>query len=384
MKNIWGIILVLGLLFLIPAYIMADSLDKVEKQAANRMIMNIAFVEGSNEYYVNCQTPGIKMDAKAFIEKGRTYVPVRYLAYALGLSANDVTWDSNTKKITIRGKSTLELIIDKPEITIDGVTKSIDAAPVIKTDITPRCYLPARYVADGLGYDIAWDAENRMVICWPKDTSKPNFEYINSIIKNKPNPKQVALTFDDGPNSASTPLLLDVLKQNGVKATFFVTGSEAHKYPDLVRRMVKEGHDVGNHTWNHINLTTVTPENARQEITNTEKELDAILGSHSNLFRSPGGKVSESTKKILDEMGYKDVFWTVDPKDYLDTPAGDIVETVLHKTQPGGVILLHFGGASKNTIAALPDIVSELKEQGYTLVTVSQLLNIPSIPVTVK
>ncbi|MCR4441867.1 MAG: copper amine oxidase N-terminal domain-containing protein [Peptococcaceae bacterium] len=148
--------------------------DQVEVYEREKLVKSVVFAIGVDEYWVDNKTPGIKMDAAPFIEKDRTFVPVRYLAYALGLTENDVAWDQEAKKVTLKGKATLEMWVGKPEIVSDGAPRTIDVAPVIKSEPSWRTYLPARFVAEGLGYEVDWDADTRTVICWPKGEPKPD------------------------------------------------------------------------------------------------------------------------------------------------------------------------------------------------------------------
>ena len=158
----------------IIAFALPCMADQVEVYEGEKLVKSVVFAIGVDEYWVDNKTPGIKMDAAPFIEKDRTFVPVRYLAYALGLTENDVAWDQEAKKVTLKGKSTLEMWIGKPEIVSDGVPRAIDVSPVIKSEPAWRTYLPARFVAEGLGYEVDWDAETRTVICWPKGEAKPD------------------------------------------------------------------------------------------------------------------------------------------------------------------------------------------------------------------
>lgn len=174
-KRILALFLVCMLLAAMPVY--AEQIDVYDNQ--NQIVKSVVFGIGVDEYYVNGQTPGTKMDAKAFIENDRTYVPVRYLAYALGLTENEVKWEQSTRKVTLIGPATLELVIDVPQITTNGAKKTIDVAPVIRDS---RTYLPARYVAEGLGFEVAWDAATKTVICWPKGTERPDVSQVQQYV----------------------------------------------------------------------------------------------------------------------------------------------------------------------------------------------------------
>ncbi|WP_156807442.1 polysaccharide deacetylase family protein [Effusibacillus pohliae] len=194
--------------------------------------------------------------------------------------------------------------------------------------------------------------------------------------------KQVALTFDDGPDLRFTPQILDILKQNGVKATFFIVGTRAQAHPEMVRRIVAEGHAIGNHTWDHPKLTKLTPQQIRDEVVRTDQLLDSIVGYYPALFRPPYGLTNPDIVREIGAMGYKIIDWSVDTRDWAGTPVPQMMDYVRTELRPGAIILEHCaGGRSEdlsNTVSALPQIIDTLKAQGYTFVTVPQLLNIPA------
>jgi len=182
-------------------------------------------------------------------------------------------------------------------------------------------------------------------------------------------PKSVALTFDDGPNPGFTDRLLDVLKAKHVHATFFDVGRMAAAYPDLVRRELKEGHNVEDHSWSHPMLAHRSDSSARDELQRTRDLLDA-LGANVTLFRPPYGSYTRSTVDIASSLGMRTVVWSADPSDYRRPPVGTLVARVLSQVHPGVIVLMHDGGGDRsNTIAALPIIIDTLRAQGYTFET---------------
>ncbi|MEV6291436.1 polysaccharide deacetylase family protein [Streptomyces sp. NPDC051896] len=184
--------------------------------------------------------------------------------------------------------------------------------------------------------------------------------------------KCVALTFDGGP-SPTTPKLLDILKQEHLHATFFVQG-EGHigKYPEILRRISDEGHEIGNHTWNHKILTQIDTADARQELTRTQDAIEKITGTRPILMRPPQGRTDREVAKVCKELGLAQVLWSVTAKDYETTDSALITKRVLDQTDRDGIILLH--DLHKGTVPAIPGILKALKQRGYTIVTVSQLL----------
>jgi peptidoglycan/xylan/chitin deacetylase (PgdA/CDA1 family) len=184
--------------------------------------------------------------------------------------------------------------------------------------------------------------------------------------------KCVALSFDGGP-SPTTPRLLDILKRNGLHATFFVQGKgHIAKYPDILRRVSDEGHEIGNHTWNHSRLTDLDEDNARRELTRTQGAIERITGTRPVLMRPPEGRTNRAVAKICRDLGLAQVLWSVTAKDYETTDSALIAKRVLDQTHRDGIILLH--DLHKGTVPAVPQIIKALEQRGYTIVTVSQLL----------
>ncbi|MFB0843257.1 polysaccharide deacetylase family protein [Paenibacillus oleatilyticus] len=189
--------------------------------------------------------------------------------------------------------------------------------------------------------------------------------------------KQVALTFDDGPDNKYTPQVLDILKQHEVKATFFVVGRQVVNHPDVLKRIHDEGHSVGNHSWDHANLTKLSADQIQKEIKSTDEAIEKVIGSSTPMVRTPYGAVNASIKRSLTSAGRQLVFWTVDTKDWSGAAPADMVELVRNRTKNGGIILMHsFGGKNgklDNTVEALPHMIEALKQDGYAFVTVPEL-----------
>ncbi|WP_406431294.1 polysaccharide deacetylase family protein [Streptomyces sp. NBC_00631] len=184
--------------------------------------------------------------------------------------------------------------------------------------------------------------------------------------------KCVALSFDGGP-SPTTPKLLDILKQRGLHATFFVQGrGHISKYPDILRRIADEGQEIGNHTWTHPRLTDLDEADARAELTRTQDAIEKITGRRPVLMRPPEGRTNRKVAKICKELGLAQVLWSVTAKDYETTDSALITKRVLDQTHRDGIILLH--DLHKGTVPAVPGILNALEQRGYTIVTVSQLL----------
>ena len=181
----------------------------------------------------------------------------------------------------------------------------------------------------------------------------------------------VAITFDDGPNAASTPALLDGLKERGVKATFFVIGKNIEKEGnrEIIERMYKEGHQVGNHTYSHANLSQMSREEAHEELNRTDALVREITGAETEFVRPPFGAFPEDMEEELDKLYVK---WTVDPLDWTTENADEIVQRVVTETKENDIILLH--DCYESSVEAALRIIDILQEEGYEFVTVDRLL----------
>jgi len=184
--------------------------------------------------------------------------------------------------------------------------------------------------------------------------------------------KLLALTFDDGPHTATTQPILDVLKQYRVPATFFFVGEMAERHPDLVRAAFKDGHSIGNHTYHHVTLVKLSEGDALTEVEACSNVLRAITGEKPHLFRPPGGQYTPVIERDTGALGYTTVLWTGDPGDYNRLHPAVIAQRTLQCARPGGIIILHSG--VWQTVRALPYLIKSLRGEGYTLVSVDQML----------
>lgn len=183
--------------------------------------------------------------------------------------------------------------------------------------------------------------------------------------------KKIALTFDDGPVDVDggTAYLLDGLFERNVRATFFVTGSRVAQNPDLTRRMYEEGHMIGNHSYNHVNLTLVSEENMRKEIDDTNKIIKSLTGKELAYMRPPYGAWNSRVESYTDMIP---VMWTLDTRDWESRDTQNIVQKVVTNVKENDIILLHDGYKSSADAAFI--IIDKLLEEGYTFVTVDELL----------
>lgn len=187
-----------------------------------------------------------------------------------------------------------------------------------------------------------------------------------------PTQPTVALTFDDGPNPHYTPQVLDILYENQVPATFFLVGEKLSGNELLIEEMAASGHEIGNHTFSHPDLTTLHASQIRQEIRQMEEELRKILPDHKIKYvRPPYGRYNESVEQAV---GLPLMLWTIDSGDWDDPDAECIYTTVVSNIQDGDIIVFH--DDNPETVKALESIILELRSRGFQFVTVSQMQEI--------
>ena len=185
-------------------------------------------------------------------------------------------------------------------------------------------------------------------------------------------PKIVALTFDDGPHPSHTNMILDILEEKGVKATFFVIGQNAELYPAPLRRAFAEGHEIENHSYDHKTKGKSTP-SLKDSIEATSDVVEKLTGYRPCYFRPPGGFATDSVKTATLDLALKQVFWTIDSLDWTGKEASSIAKQVLGAADGCEVILFHDYMCPKHQVmAALPVIIDGLRERGYRFVTIEE------------
>lgn len=183
--------------------------------------------------------------------------------------------------------------------------------------------------------------------------------------------KEIALTFDDGPHPEFTPRLLALLKQLEVKATFFLVGEMVEESPKTARLIAQSGNEIGNHSYSHRNLNTLSVGQIEQEIAKNNKAIWESCGVQPTFFRPPGGNYNEDVIKTLSEQGMPLALWTFNPKDFANPPASAIEAGILKNLTNGMVVLLHSGVQATYTI--LPSLVKRLNSEGYRFVTLTEM-----------
>lgn len=190
--------------------------------------------------------------------------------------------------------------------------------------------------------------------------------------KTDENYKFIALTFDDGPHKNLTPQLLDLLAKERVKATFFIVGQRAKAHPKIIKRMALEGHDIENHTWEHISLAKNSEYAAIESIDKTDRLIYSLTGKHTKAVRPPYGASGKKVRNLLGNYGYYEVLWDTDSRDWENKNPAVILRKVMRSIKPGHIVLFH--DIHPGAVAALPVLIKAFKACGYRFVTISELI----------
>jgi peptidoglycan/xylan/chitin deacetylase (PgdA/CDA1 family) len=197
----------------------------------------------------------------------------------------------------------------------------------------------------------------------------------NVFYGNPNNYSKIALTFDDGPEEGSTDEILDILKEYGIKATFFVIGEQAERNPQLLQREAEEGHEIGDHTYTHLYMKNESLYKIDKEWNKTQSIIESQTDTRVRLCRPPGGYYSDAIARSAEMRDYAVVLWTIDTRDWSGCSADAITQEVIENAECGDIILMHDGSGRKlNTAQALRQIIPVLLERGFKFVTVSELI----------
>lgn len=220
--------------------------------------------------------------------------------------------------------------------------------------------------------------------CNSKEVTKINNDIINDyddiiIKKGNEEEKVVALTFDDGPDKDFTPQILDILKKYNIKATFFIVGENVKANTEIIKRENEEGHEIGNHTFTHINVDKRSYQEVQEEINKTQEAIKEVIGKEPQLFRPPYRAINKNVCDIIKNKNMNIVLWSnLDPRDWSNPGVYNIINTITTKVKNGNIILLHdynnLRTPKSQTIQALDTVISELQKKGYKFVTVSELI----------
>lgn len=194
-----------------------------------------------------------------------------------------------------------------------------------------------------------------------------------AIYKGNPTRRMVSLTFDATYEDNQTYELLEILRNNNIKATFFLSGIWLINYPNLVRAIAAEGHEIGNHSYTHPHMPLITSEEVRNQIVRTEALIRNITGQDPYLFRPPYGEYTQAILNQLASLGYVTIMWTIDSLDWKNPGADAIITRVVNNAEPGAIILFH--QSAPDTLQGLQTIITRLREQGYDFGTVTQVIS---------
>ena len=238
----------------------------------------------------------------------------------------------------------------------------VSPAPVVETSTNP--------VSSPCPQGMVCPHDEKMVL--PSDVH-PTLKSYCSVPVDGP---YIAMSFDDGPSATLTPRLLDLLKQRGIKVTFFVIGQNVEHAPEIVARAAAEGHEIGNHTWDHPALTKLSDERVQDEINKTSEAIFSATGKKPVLLRPPYGAMNPRVHRIVDQDGMKVILWSVDPNDWKRPGSAFVERRILAGAKPGAIILSH--DIHPGTIEAMPATLDALLAKGYKFVTVSELIAMES------
>ncbi|AIF45318.1 hypothetical protein X953_06995 [Virgibacillus sp. SK37] len=254
---------------------------------------------------------------------------------------------------------------DKMGVYFDEYEIAAGAAGRIKVEI------PMKKIKPYLNKDFV----EKIDITFPEEkNNKEEEKHSEDMVELDPNGKYVALTFDDGPHPKVTPQILATLKKHDAKATFFMLGSQVDYYPTLANEVAEAGHEIGDHTMNHQDLTILGIDQIQAEVQQSNSVIKKAAGRTPNLLRPPYGALNDNVKQIAANMELPIIMWSVDSLDWKSRNATAVNEEVMANVAPGSIVLLH--DIHPSTAEALPELLTTLEKQGYQMVTVSQLLEL--------
>jgi peptidoglycan-N-acetylglucosamine deacetylase len=310
---------------------------------------------------------------EVYIYNGCAMIYARALSEEFG---TEISWDNSSKYVIIRKNETeIRVRPFSNDMIVNGTAVLMDTAAI---DLNGRIYLPLRRIIEELGGTVTWDRQQKAVsvttetgtVIFPAVPA--NSEANNEIDASKP---MIALTFDDGP-SKYTDKILDVLKKYDSTATFFVLGCKASRFPDELKRIVLEGSEIGNHSYDHPRFIHLSAKEIDHQIQTTQSEIYGITGYRPVIYRPPYGEYNSTVISGIDMAA---VLWNVDPKDWKYNDTSMIISGVLSQARDGRIVILH--DTNYYTAAAVGTIVSELKERGFQVVSVSEMLKAKGIEV---
>ncbi|CUH80434.1 polysaccharide deacetylase family protein [Tropicibacter naphthalenivorans] len=239
------------------------------------------------------------------------------------------------------------------------------------THFSRRTFLSASTAAFAL--PAAQEAEAAPIIALPQDIAQRDAATVMAVRTVSP---VVAMTFDDGPHPSLTPKLLDMLKARGLRATFYLIGNRVVTWPDIVRRIADEGHEIGNHSWSHPNLAKYSDQGVLDQIDRTSDAIFKITGRPPVTFRPPYGSFTRRQRMMLyTNRNLPTILWSVDPQDWRRPGASVVSQRILKGSRPGAIILSH--DIQSGTVKAMPSTFDTLTGRGMKFGTISQMMGWP-------
>ncbi|WP_180968137.1 polysaccharide deacetylase family protein [Cytobacillus massiliigabonensis] len=193
---------------------------------------------------------------------------------------------------------------------------------------------------------------------------------------NGPNKKQVALTFDDGPDGKVTPAIIDILDEYNVKGNFFFLGRNVEAFPEVVKKAYTNGHLILSHSYNHVELPKLSTKEIQIEIEQAGNAIKSVIGKEPSIIRTPYGETNKQVVELAQQQGYSVVLWSIDTLDWSQKEASNIVNNVMNHVRNGDIILMHSDAKKTEAAKALPDLIEGLQEKGFEMVDLETLLNI--------
>ena len=262
---------------------------------------------------------------------------------------------------------------DKVKIYYKGELKKNSSEEVTATKLEKEEYIV--YDVAGVSKNIMGKALDDMNAMRKKMKEHALIHKDTFFLDDQPESNSVYLTFDDGPDGQVTPRILDILASYNVKGNFFFLGESAKMYPEVVKKTFDSGNFIGNHTYSHADLTTLSPEGIKSEIDKTEAVLSSITGKKSTAIRPPYGAFNGNVTKAIKDNGSVSVLWSIDTLDWSDKRVSSILKNVTDNLRPGDIILMHSNGDKGVTADALPSIIEAIKARGYKISTLDKLIN---------
>lgn len=254
--------------------------------------------------------------------------------------------------------------------TSPGLSPVEDSGQALSPFDQPRPE-PGRRLRAGSQSSVEAEAET----CLEVAPRSPVLGMRGEVLRGDPNLPLVALTFDAGAGAGAVRQLLDTLREKEVRSTFFVAGAFADRYPGVVARIAEEGHELANHSYSHPDFRSLSQEQMRQELRRAAAAISAAAGGPLGpLWRPPFGGRDDRVLRTIEEEGYRSIYWTLDSGDWIEGATEQrIRQTVLERATPGAIVVHHVSPTA--TTRAMPAIVDGLRQRGYELVTVSELLD---------